>query len=107
MRLSGLWRATAFLSFKPNLARSGRNLRFCLNTPTIAAYPRISGSVGGNRERRKAPCHAGCKRTASNKRRRSHPGGRWFEFVPRTLEVPLNRYLPRLRPGFFLTHFPL
>lgn len=34
------------VTVKPNGARSGRNPRFCLNTPTIAAYPRIFGLIG-------------------------------------------------------------
>jgi hypothetical protein len=40
------------------VAQSGRNPHFCLNTPTIAAYPRISGSVGD--ESRAAQSHLSC-----------------------------------------------
>jgi len=82
-----LWTGKFGLKWRlnPAVARSGRNQRFCLNTPTIA-YPRISAHIrayraqsAANRKRRKATCHAGFIRMPSNRRRKSHPGGRRFE----------------------------
>jgi hypothetical protein len=46
------------MELEPIMARSGRNLYFCLNTPTITAYPRISGSIDGESQAAQAACHA-------------------------------------------------
>lgn len=59
----------------------GRSPCFDQNTQTIAAYLRTLGSISGDYERREAGCRAAFVRMAGNQRRRSHPGGRRFEFV--------------------------
>jgi len=50
------------VELNPGVARSGRNLHFCLNTPTIAAYPCISSLRAPLEGERKPNSHAGCER---------------------------------------------
>ena len=50
---------------KPRPVHSGRNPHFCLNTPTIAAYPCVLAPRATSRRRLKPACHAGFRHGTS------------------------------------------